>query len=192
MEVYFHSDRADALRPGMTIEPEPYRLEESRLMLLRPCMNGEFGRHLAELMQEGISLHGAHYLMTDKHRPDFDSIAIELVYEAYRWRNAQAAPSRLQSLFAWRSLEDAVRFGRERGGGHIYRVRCHDSERPMPHDMNGLRLSFDAQEQERYAGLYWMGKPFASEATYQPRWEYLLRLPVTVVEEVRVNPLTLT
>lgn len=189
MDVYYHSDRARALQPGTVIEPEPYRPEESRLMLLRPCMNAEFCRHLAEMMQEGISIHGAHYLRMANREPDFISMATELVYEEYRWRNMPGAPSRLQSLFAWRNLEDAVQFGRENGGGRVYRVRCDAGERPLSHDMNGLQLSYSVEEQNRYAALYWMGKPFSCDANYKPRWEYLLRLPVTVVEEVTVNPL---
>lgn len=189
MDVYYHSDRAESLKPGTVVELEPYRLEESRLMLLGRCLDGGFYRHLAEMMRKGISLHGARYLMMPNRKPDFDSMAMELVYEEYRWRNKLRIPSRLQSLFAWRNLEDAVRFGKEAGCGRIYRVRCSDKERPLPHDMNGIKLSYDAEEQERYAALYWSGKPFCSDANYKPRWEYFLRLPVTVLEEVTVNPL---
>lgn len=189
MEVYYHSDRADALRPGTVVELEQYRPEESRLMLLGRCCDGDFWGHLSRMMQKGISLHGARYLMMSDHMPDFDSVAMELVYEEYRWRNKLRVPSRLQSLFAWRNLDDAVRFGREAGRGRIYRVQCSDTDRPLPHDMNGLKLFFNAEEQEHYAALYWDGKPFCSDANYKPRWEYLLKLPVTILEEVAVNPL---
>lgn len=189
MDVYYHCDRTESLKPGTVIEPEPYRPEESRIMLLGRCIDSEFYRHLAEMMRKGISLHGARYLMMADQKPDFESMTTELVYEEYRWRNRLRIQSRLQSLFAWRNLADAVRFGREAGSGRIYRVRCSDKEKPLPHDMNGLQLSFSAEEQARYTALYWEGKPFCSDANYEPCWEYLLRLPVTVLEEVSINPL---
>ncbi len=189
MEVYYHSDRAERLQTGTVIELEPYRPEESTLLLFRCCMDDAFLGHLTRLMREGISLHGARYLLMPGHAPNYISLATELAYEAYRWKHEPGTVSRLQSLFAWRNLEDAVRFGKQARQGRIYRVRCSEGEKPLPYDMNGLKLSYDPEEQERYAERYWAGKPASADADYKPCWEYLLRLPVTVLEEVTVNPI---
>ena len=42
MEVYYHSDRAERLQTGTVIELEPYRPEESTLLLFRCCMDDAF------------------------------------------------------------------------------------------------------------------------------------------------------
>lgn len=180
MDLYLHVDRGGGIRPGMTIRLEPYRREESELMLLEPCMDIEFLTHIEKMLDTGISLHGARYLRMLGHNADFISMTTELVYEAYRMKHCPDKPSRLQSLFAFGSLAEAVAFAGE--GKHVYAV--HSDEVAYKYDMNALKLSYDQREQDEYAARYWRGAPLSSDAGYKPMWEYLLTLPVEVLREV--------
>lgn len=180
MDLYIHVDRGRQLASGDVIELERYRREESRLMLLAPCLDAEFVRHLERLMEEGISLHGAQYLLMPQQKPDFDSMAIELAYEAYRAKHCPEQPSRLQAFFAFADIADAVRFCGDTSC--IYRVRSQAAAHK--YDMNALKLSYDPQQQEAYAARYWRGEPLSMDATYQPQWEILLTLPVEIVSRV--------
>lgn len=180
MELYLHLDRAGGLHPGKRIELEHYRREESRLMLLAPCLAPDFLAALEELLSTGISLHGARYLLANEHSPDISSLLCELVFEYYRLRDHSDQPSRLQSLFAFRGLADLLPFRKD--GGRIYRV--YTEEKAAKFDMNALKLDFDPQEQAAITARYWQGKPLCSDADYAPCWEYLLTLPVTVLEEI--------
>lgn len=180
MNLYLHMDRVGLLRPGTVIDLEPYRHEESGLMLLAPCLNKTMVKHLETLMAEGVSLHGAQYLWMGNRKPDYISMVTELVYEKYRMEQFPNCTSRLQSLFAFNNIKDALQFGGE--GKHIFKVQTEGAA--YKYDMNALKLSFGPKEQEKYAIRYWAGKPLSADADYTPKWEYLLTMPVKIVQEV--------
>lgn len=180
MNLYLHADRAGALRSGTVIDLEPYRREESALMLLAPCLDEKLVKHLETLMEHGISLHGAQYLRMSNREPDYLSMMTELVYEKYRKEQFPDRTSRLQSLFAFDNIRDALRFAGE--GKRIFEVETEGTA--YKYDMNALKLSFDPDEQERYAVRYWAGRPLSGDADYTPQWEYLLTMPVKIVREV--------
>lgn len=146
MERYIHVDRTQSLRPGDTIQLEPYLREESRLTLLAPCMKSEFAAHLEALLRQGLSLHGARYLLTAE-QVDMGSLMTELVYEEYRRTHFPETVSRLQAFFTFQSIRDAVRFAGD--GQRIYQIESDELGKKL--DMNALKLSYDTDEQVRYA-----------------------------------------
>lgn len=187
MKLYYHTDRSDALHPGFIVEREPYH-DESLLAVFSPFIDNDFLNHLSAMAKEGLSLHGARYLIQLNGSVDFPCLSIELYYEYIRWKYYPDRPSRMQSFFAWQKYDDAIDAAKEIGTGRVFEVRC-DSV-PFVGDMNHLKLSLDPEKQQRAARGYWEGNPFSRDFGYKPRWEYVLRLQVEIVREVLVNPIT--
>ena len=96
------------------------------------CVPGRFEKkeledHLLELFPEGLSLHGWQYLL-DRHdfirHPVTNDVfvnhtwQVELTFEMVRRAVFPKMNSRLQSYFAWETLDDARNF-REGRPGHL-------------------------------------------------------------------------
>lgn len=185
MRLYLHTDRNESLQPGFTVEKEPYH-DESLLAVYSPFMDTGFIDHLMRMAKDGLSLHGARYLIQLNDMVNFPNLTTELYFEYIRWKHYCDKPSRLQSLFAWQTFEDALAFARETGKGKIYEVQGQTAA--FVGDMNHMQLSLNPKEQEEIARGYWEGLPYDRKFGYHPKWEYLLSLPVEIVREVLVNP----
>ena len=183
MKLYFHVDRAFGLKVGSVLQNEPYR-GESILPALMPYADECYMRHLGKLCRDGISLHGARYLI----RSAFDNISIkdcllELQFEYVRNIYFKKLPSRLQSLFGFENLTNAKQFKEACGGtGLIFETE--PSGLLFRADMNWLKFDFTPEEQKNNAMFYWEGKPLSRDKHYTPRWEVLMQLPVTILREV--------
>lgn len=156
--------------------------QNSWLNLLGGFMDKDFSDHMDEMFSEGISVHGSNYLFQGL-RGEFiySSWALEMCFENVRYKYFPNKPSRLQSAFAWRDLDDAQKFRRSRDCD-IYAVEPLDSVAFL--DMNlitGDKKLFGGAEDN--AKAYWSGtKPEAQG--YMPAIEVVMKCPVRIIEKV--------
>jgi hypothetical protein len=144
------------------------------------------------LFPEGLSYHGWNYLLNDNRpKPDADLLGlIEMMAELTRRSFYPERPSRLQSVFCWRTIEDARRFvnefpvttsdGTASHRGMIWRVRSEGQA--FVADIRCLALGTCWIESLLYLNRYWQ-----QQASESPLWEVLVRPPVlveTMVEAV--------
>ncbi len=186
MNMFIHVDRARRLRVGDIIRKEPY-FNESPLIIFSPFIDEGFMAHLQEICRDGLSLHGASYLIQIQNQVHFGSFTTELYFEYVRYKKYPHRPSRLQSLFAFREWKQAVIFAKGTGGnGKIYELGFEGKF--FAGDMNLLKLDYDPAKQMEFACRYWEGKTLETRSDYVPEWEYLIDLPVVIKREVRVSP----
>jgi hypothetical protein len=145
----------------------------------------EIGDTARVLFPEGVSEQGNFYLLQPRvldtqnpaqHRVARDAFG-EVLVELVRRIEAPSAPSRFQSLFAFEDLDDARWFRQTfRGGqGSIYAIDRDEGFRgdfTLLASLQGTPLRATA-----YARRYWASQP---HWVGTPRWESLLRLPVTI------------
>jgi len=186
MKLYLHVDRSERLQTGDIIQKEPY-YDESILKSMT-FIEPEFVRHIEWLCHDGLSLHGANYLIRLNQNMHMPSFCIELYYEYIRYKHYSHLPSRLQSFFAFREYSQALSFAKEKDSkGKIFEVIA-DNECFMG-DMNLLKTNLNAAKQEQNARDYWEQRQFSTEQEYKPIWECLLSFPVEIGKEILVNPL---
>ena len=134
-------------------------------------------RHILSLFPEGLSPHGWSFV-TEYHCPkEIDARwyvasdpTIELVFEYVRRAFYPTRPSRLQSYFAFDSIERARSFHSE---GKIYRMLPTNAFRA---DMTWLNISYQFAVASYNAHQYWRGM-----ASNTPDWEFLLVPPIEVM-----------
>lgn len=183
MELYFHVDLAYNLKAGEVISKEPYR-GESIIPAFMPFADDSFLRHLDKISCDGLSLHGAQYLIHIKHENvNVRDFLLELQFEYVRNVYNANMPSRLQSMFAFNKYEQAIEFKRVRGNrGVIFEIDF--SGRCFIGDMNWLTPDLSPETQKQNAMQYWQGKPYSNDKNYQPFWECVIDLPVIIKREI--------
>ena len=188
MKLYLHLDRSEKLQTGDIIYKEPY-YDESLLKSMT-FIEPEFLKHLEQLCHDGLSLHGAKYLIRLNGNMHIQSFLIELYYEYIRYKYYENLPSRLQSFFAFRDYKQALTFAQEKGSkGKIYEIVA--DNKCFMGDMNLLKTDLDTEKQEQYARNYWESRRLSTDPEYMPIWECLLNLPVEIGKEALINPLDL-
>lgn len=178
MPTFYHVDRAGQLHSGQVLNllPPTFARNESR------------AADLFDLLGDGLSDHGLHYL-NSKSDPQFArDFDIELLLERFRLSYLPTAPSRFHSWFAFETQNDAMPMylkyllqptpiivnGRNPIGlPKIWIVNAADSFRA---DMNWLAARTNLENRVKQ---YWT----QSNST-KPQWELLLTPPVEVVEVV--------
>jgi hypothetical protein len=166
---FFHVSHA----PGTGLLPDELTLRTDYPWVPAPAQS-----LVAEWFPEGLTQHGRQYLLDFQSDPN--SRTLEVMWELVRRAEFQDKRSRMTSVFAMASLEDALAFRAEFRAGPkagIYRVDgecCH---------MGNMRLiGWGATGATAIANArsYWRGeRGEASEL-----WECLLKPPVTVTEQV--------
>jgi len=155
-----------------------------------PFLNSHLGwftpddlkQHIQRMFPEGLSLHGwqftvcRHLICTDENgfKYTHNECAIELAFEYVRRAAFPNCPSRFQSFFAWDSLDAARTF--KQAGQPIYRLECEQSFRA---DSAWLNLNEQNAIGSYSAHRYWSGVP-----TPTPKWEFLLKPPVRIIEQI--------
>ena len=133
-----------------------------------------------EFLPEGVAEFGRLALLT-RVGPELEADAYnELLLELTRRDVAPEAPSRLRSLYAFFSLEDALAF-RERHRDAGDPVFCVDREPVFRGDARLLGRAEMPLVTALYARWYWQGRPGVAEG---PLWETLVEMPVTIGERV--------
>lgn len=182
-------DRQRTLQVGQQIDLITNYSEQRFWSVQDIYTESDLKTHLDELFSEGLSSHGATYftnaylILNDPYTrqplPYVPHIPIiEMVFELVRRTDFRDKPSRFQSLFAWDSIERANQFRHEfqQADAPIFKLQ---SEIVFRADMQLLLLGGSCLGASLFAHKYWRGK-----ATQKPDWEYLLKPPVTVVEQV--------
>jgi hypothetical protein len=139
--------------------------------------------HVEALFPDGLSQHGLGYLfwqgpLVSPLQPgiydanaigQMNSHAIELIFEFVRRTAFPDRPSRHQSIFAWETRDDAVRFAQGQGltGAVIWEIQ---GECSFKADMNLLHLG-TALQASFAAHSYWKGEARKGAA---PHWECFL------------------
>jgi hypothetical protein len=133
--------------------------------------------HLDSLFPDGVSNHGDRHLVTENAATDLEP-NIELVFEYVRRAQFPHRPSRYQSVFACRTVEDVVLFRNEFGqpSDSIWLLEADDA---FDTDMRFLTLGGSALVVSWFAQRYWQG-----DESDMPLRECLLVPPVTVVHKV--------
>jgi hypothetical protein len=182
MSLFMHVDRSGKLNTGSTLKLYP-RPNECKIMEYAPMFADGFAEHIETLCATGLSRHGLAYLMILFDRGNhMDLIFKELYLEYVRWKYGCNKPSRLQSLFAWGSIEEAMTFAdlMLEGEGERRIVEVAPLGRVFKADMN-LR---DTKTSVETALSYWNGERLDDDISYHPVWEYLMEYPVRVMREV--------
>ena len=169
-ETFYHVDRWDDLSPGRTITLEAFEDDSTAL-----------DAAVEEYLGDGLSRHGRHYAGADLYSDDPDEVwdvACEVIFEAVRQARFPSLPSRLQSVFALRTLDDVAAFVDEMADGtcSVWEV---EAERGLIADMNLVDAENLADGLYR-ADHYWRGETVHDD----PLWEVLLVPPVRVLGAV--------
>jgi hypothetical protein len=169
LNTYFTVDRTGNLARNLAF---------GDIALLKPKSDGDLSPEqnaIRTLFPSGISMHGVSYLarlsLTDPKYTDDQKhdLVIELVFEQVRVHSFSHHISRFQSIFAFGTYAEAAAFGE----GSVYKLSAeHEMKR---YDMNWLRKkpSVDAIAADAFS--YWSQLTMPGS---EPRWEYLVSLPV--------------
>lgn len=189
MQNFYSVDRKKTLLIGQQIDLNKFFTGQNFYPVKDLYTESDLKTHLNELFPEGVSSHAVNYLTnyglilndfnTGQPQPYVPHMPmIEMVFELVRRTNFCDKPSRFQSMFAWDSIERANQFRHESqyADAPIFKLQC---ETVFRADMRLLLLGGSCLGASLFAHKYWRG-----EATQNPDWEYLLKPPVMVVEQV--------
>ena len=187
MKIFYHIDRLNRLENQTTININN-DFEQQRFFPIQDVFTKNDLESLTnELYPEGLSEHGKKYLLDEKivingpngPQPVVPHIPIiELVFELVRRLEFSSMPSRLQSIFAWESKEQAENFNQKycSNKGYLYSLQSNSF---IKKDMNLLFLGGSTIGSLMYARKYWK-----SECSKNPNWEVLLQPPVTILHKI--------
>jgi len=168
MKLY-HIDRTGRLKVGQKID------------LIKDFYNDTTKN---EYYLDGLSAHGMNYYLFDSKNNNF---FIDVVFEYERMLHFPDKLSRYQAMYAF-DLEGTIHFIEKRELEYnfykIYEVEAKYFER---YNINLVR-GWSHCMASKYAKLYWSGgKDPVKER--EPVYEYLLKMPVKIVREVKLSDL---
>jgi hypothetical protein len=166
---FFTIDRLGTLKAGSSCELVRYSDVSPKVLL----------EHVEEMFPDGLSSHGESYFLRNSANALHINPMLELVFEQVRRASFPQRPSRFQSTFAVDSLDaaHALRGRMKTPTARIFRV---SSKQVAKADMNLLH-SGSILVTSYLAHRYWSGEPHPERPAF---WEYLLRCPVVVKEQV--------
>jgi hypothetical protein len=182
---YFSVDRRGYYKPGGTLnlfKENPFGW--TSFLPIDGLVTAEaLAAHLNELFPDGLSLHGWNYMTghTDfltKHGTTVNyanyETTLELLLEYVRRAEFPSSHSRMQSYFAFGSLDAALAF--RTNGSPVYRL---DADVVLQLDQHWLRHG-----NQGVAGSYCARKYWSGAGSDNPKWECLLMPPVRVLRQV--------
>ena len=184
MLEFYHVDRAKGrLKEGQTIN---LTWDKSTISY----RNNRADTYVS-MFPDGVTQHGFDYLLNDKRpSPISDSNGmIEMLAEYIRRSYYPKRPSRFQSFFAWKTIQDAESFINrypimapegELRQGDIWLVQC--ATVAFEGDMTCLKLGDSWMDAITCLHLYWVGD---GGQVQTPLWEVLLKPPVTIVKKIK-------
>lgn len=177
MRVFYTVDRAEAHRnsgllySGLTIMASSgySHLNDASRSALSSLLQGEYSRH------------GGHYLVDAINMTSHSGHPMEIILELIRQKDFPDKPSRLESMFACLSQQDADSFRKL----DPFYAKCPVYE-AIPDgslfhvaDMNLLNIDCPAHEFLQRCNLYWSG--LSSDT---PFWEVVIPLPAVIGDQV--------
>lgn len=175
--TFFHVDRRGVLQAGQVIQPFPIGQACAQVSLLGTQVDTR--ALLTSWFPQGITNHGGAYIAAAwrgiPNQAIFAEQPLELIAELVRRLEFPAMPSRLQSLFACRSLSEAQAFRSRARAPHakIFEV---DSAVSFVGDMQLIHLGSSPASCLELVHKYWRG-----ESSGSPTFEVLLGSPVRVL-----------
>lgn len=146
----------------------------------------EVRKTIIKLFPNGISQHGINYLNQDFISPLLNNVyyiqhilMIEATFEYIRQIKFNNLPSRFESVFACKTLEEALKYKqgyREVSSAKIYKIT---GDLVFEADMNLLKMGHCILGNYTMAEKYWNG-----EVSENPFMEVLLKGNVKVIEEI--------
>lgn len=189
MKTFYTVDVGGRLRPGQVLRLQPVAWVATSAIWSREAADtqpptGTVDAARADAMAAqfgaGVTPHGIK-IINRRYPEDERKRLAEKVFDDVRRMVAPDAPSRLQSLFAFDSIDAARAW---------HRMRLRDSPRAAlvsvegtnarRYDMALLGVNGDSYEEDALrdrARRYWKG-----ETSRQPCWEWLVPLPVRVLD----------
>jgi len=173
---FFHLDRANSLKidEGSTIELKPIPRQKNIELM---------SKNLMQQYPNGVSQHGISYLL-DSYKKD--SITSEWFLEYERKINFLEKPSRFQSVFAFKELDDIRRFiSKVEFNQDVLFIYELEAEHYFKGDMQMVGSQSSPLIQSAMAQAYWEGKSLREMdekfINIIPLWEYLLVPPIKVI-----------
>lgn len=206
--VLYHADRKNLLSEGMTLTLEKdYILAQQDLHMLHTLYPDGLSKHGVHYFNDvvqalnGMRFHNGNGIMElispqalSAAKTELDNAFCEYNFELVRRALFQAAPSRMQSLFALASIDEFAQWEdcNFSSDCHVYEIFVPESTQRF--DSKWLKggyvlnqcstglsyLGFSPVTNLNLAANYWSGMQ-----TEFPRWEYLVPLPVTVGHRIR-------
>lgn len=186
----FTVDRKKSLQVGQTISCSPPADHNARDAGLPGFFEADEAMQLAHCQfPNGVSRHGSRYLFDwpvicqSSHLENGGAVytepTMELIFELVRRVSFPYRPSRLESFFAWNTLEVALSFRQQFGepDAPIFRVEAADA---FCADMSLLRFGSNVMGTLLLAERYWSGWTAPN-----PNLEMLLTGPVFIAEQVQ-------
>lgn len=153
MKKYFHVDMANRLKPGMIVNP------------LREGPSSFGSVYWQKFRDAGIhsipDLQGAIAVSSRLQGPAYREFWLEVIRTDHPEILTLSPPSRLNSFFAWDSIEDAHLFaGRSKLKRRATIYEVYSEDLGSRHDMNWLDHEFprDVRKISYYYICYWHGK----------------------------------
>jgi hypothetical protein len=174
MNSYFHFDRiGNYLHPGCQLM---LRSVKSEWDSDASGLNASF--------PQGLSQFGLACVCSNTPPKPKEVVYRELLLEEIRRQHFPHRPSRLESLFACRSAEEAVAMQREMKckDAALWEVECEDAFICDMKFANIMPISLDTlSRRAKEAWMVQLHRYWRGEASANPLWECLLPLPVVVI-----------
>lgn len=168
MTKFYTVDRRLSLKEGQIITLKKYNDISPNILQT----------HADNIFPDGVSIHGEFYWL--KSRPIKVNEILELVFEYVRQSQFMERPSRFQSLFANKTIEQSKSFKMSfcNSIGDIWELECENYFRA---DMKLLTIPNSLLLLSYFAHQYWQGYSKDSE----PNWECLLSPPIKVIRRIK-------
>lgn len=169
MGLYFTVDRNRTLKEGQLIDLAKYS----------DVTPPELQTHADFLFPDGVTSHGEYYFLRGERPAKGVNEVIELLFDYVRKSYFPSCPSRFQSVFAFKTIDQALHFKNNYGNpdSTIYEV---ESDKAFRADMRLLTLQGSLLLLSYDAHKYWQGISCGDD----PIWEYLLSPPVKVIRKI--------
>lgn len=175
--IYYSADRRGLYSPDREISLTQWN--DVSPSILQDFLNNNY--------PEGLSTHGEMYLLKNTALATNTSVLLEMLLENVRLAKFPEKPSRLQSMFACRTIEEVRSFQNGVGanaGGHIYEVV---SDAPVHvGDMGLYTLNCTSIILMSRLDMYWRGETLPADLApeHQPFWEVIVPLPAMIGRQV--------
>ena len=182
--MYYHVDRSGKLEIGNKLQLNSRWSDLFFQEISKSINKNDITSFFEEIYPEGLSNHGIQYLIGANliiknqigQHTDFTNVIpmIELKLEETRRRKFGHYTSRMQSFYCFETMVDAIAFGKS---VNCERILIVDGEKNGKFDMNQIYLGGKLYHAEIYSDRYWN-----SVGSINPKWEILLKFPVTIKE----------
>lgn len=175
--VYYSADRRGLYQPNSAISLTQWNDINPSLLQ----------NYVSQNYSNGLSTHGEQYLLQNTSHATNPSVLLELLLESVRMAKFPTKPSRLQSIFGCRTVEEVRSFQNGVGGNAGGRIFEINSEADVHiGDMSLYTLNCTSLVLMARLDMYWQGETLSSDLApnHVPFWEVVIPLPAEVGNQV--------